>query len=397
MTGAGDRKERGITDEDLARCRARIGTKFQVQERRNELACKETIVNFCCGLGDVNPLYNDEEYAKRTRYGCLVAPPSWVYSTAPMIEQPRVEQLAVQPIEGDFRGLHSGDDWEFYKPVLIGDRISSEQIVSGVEEKASGIAGRMIFEYHDKLHHNQRGELVAKAKALVIRVRTQRAGEGQSAPTIQLPHPWTNEELEKIEEEIIAEEVRGDKTRYWEDVQIGEELPQIVKGPLGVTDQIAFFAGCGSYSLRAHKVALNEYLRDPASFFRDPNTRSLEPTFVGVRIHLHAARIVGQPYPFAWGRQLISWNVNLLTNWMGDEGWLKRCRTDVRGFVYLSDVVWIRGKVTNRYVDQNGEHCVDIKITAVNQRGGNVAPGESTVILPSREARTWPVAIRLPG
>jgi acyl dehydratase len=386
----------GITDEDLAKCRSRIGTKFHVQERRNELACKETIVNFCYGVGDTNPLYTDEQYAKKTIYGCLVAPPSWLYSTAPMIEQPRLGQFEEQLIESDFRGFHSGDDWEFLKPVLIGDRISSEQIVRDVEEKISSFFGRMIFEYHDKLHYNQRGELVAKAKALVVRIRTLGAKEEKKSTSIQLPYPWTNEELKKIETEIAAEEIRGDKIRYWEDVQIGEVLAQIVKGPLGITDQIAFFAGCGSYSLRAHKVALNEYLQEPASFFRDPNTYSLEPTFVGVRIHLYAAQAVGQPYPFAWARQIISWDINLLTNWIGDEGWIKRCKTDVRHFVYLSDVVWISGKVVNKYVDQNGEYCVDIEITAINQRGQNVAPSKATVILPSRETRTMPISIRLP-
>ena len=115
-----------------------------------------------------------------------------------------------------------------------------------------------------------------------------------------------------------------------------------------------------------------------------------------MRTNKYAAELYGQPLPFAWGRQIVSWAINLLTNWMSDEGWLKKCFADVRGFVYLSDVVWFKGKVTNKYIDENNEYCVDIETTGVNQRGENVGPTKSTVILPSREAQTWPVAKRLP-
>jgi len=65
--------------------------------------------------------------------------------------------------------------------------------------------------------------------------------------------------------------------------------------------------------------------------------------------------------------------------------------------VYLSDVVWIRGTVVNKYVDEKDEPCVDIKTTATNQRGEEVMPGRSTVILPSRERGEGPVGFRLSG
>ncbi|MFC2003572.1 MaoC family dehydratase N-terminal domain-containing protein, partial [Chloroflexota bacterium] len=357
MAEKGESKEEGITDEYLAERKSMVGTKFDIQDKRNELACKETMVNFACGVGDDNPLYNDEEYAKKTRYGCLVAPPSWLYSTIPMIEQPEVD-----PSGTAIRLLASGDNWEFYKPVLIGDRIRSDQILAGCEDKVTKTAGRAIFEYHNKLCYNQRDELVAKSSSLLIRIgASKEAGEKKNASPIQLPHPWTEEELEKIEAEIMAEEVRGDKTRYWEDVQVGEELPQIVKGPVGISDEICFFAACGSYNFRAHKVLLAKCQEEPSRFFRDPYTHALESTCIGMRTSKYAAQAYGQPLPFAWGRQTISWAINLLTNWMSDEGWLKKCFADVRGFIYLSEVVWLKGKVTNKYIDENNEYCVDIE------------------------------------
>ena len=89
--------------------------------------------------------------------------------------------------------------------------------------------------------------------------------------------------------------------------------------------------------------------------------------------------------------------VNLLTNWMGDEGWLKSCLSEYRQFVYLSDAVWFKGKVTAKYVDDNKEHCVDIETRGVNQRSEDTIVGLSTVVLPSRDAGTWPVRARKRG
>ncbi len=373
-----------ITPEALAEFKSRVGTKFRLGPKGNELACRETIVNFCKGVGDVNPLYNDEKYAKKTRYRCLVAPPSWLYSTAAGVQQ---------GLRG-VHGFHSGDEWEFYKPVLFGDRIKPEQIFAGVEEKPSEFAGRMIIEYHDKLYYNQRDELVAKAKGWIIRAERRAAKKKRKYSQIQLPHPWTKEELEKLESELLAEEIRGDKVRYWEDVQIGKELPPVVKGPLGLTDEIAFCAGCGSYYFAAHRAALLQYKSHPAWAFRDRNTHSLEPVFA-VHYNLSAALAAGVPYPYAWGRQMQSWQIQLLTNWMGDEGWLKRSYCEYRRFVYFSDVVWVRGKIISKYIDDNREHCVDVETSAFNQRGENTMPGRATIILPSQEAVSWPVGIRL--
>jgi len=68
---------------------------------------------------------------------------------------------------------------------------------------------------------------------------------------------------------------------------------------------------------------------------------------------------------------------------MGDEGWLKKCDCEYRNFVFLSDVVWVRGKVVTKYIDENKEYCVDIETCGFNQRGENTIPGKSTIILPS--------------
>jgi acyl dehydratase len=116
-----------------------------------------------------------------------------------------------------------------------------------------------------------------------------------------------------------------------------------------------------------------------------------------VHYNRQAAKAAGLPYPYNAGVQTQSWLINLFTNWMGDEGWLKRNYAEYRRFVYFSDAVWMKGKIVKKYIDENGEHCVDIETHGINQRGEDVAPGNSTVLLPSRQMKEkdWPVARRL--
>ncbi len=385
--GAAQLSEGLITDEALEKFRARIGTRLRIGNIFNELASRDAIRKYADGIGDPNLLWRDEEYARKTRYGCIVAPPNWLYSIFPT--------WVLQGLPG-VHAFHSGNEWEFYKPISVDDKITPECIFTGFEEKHSEFAGRMVMEYQQSSFYNQRSELVAKTRLWLVRAERRAARETGKYAKIELPHPWTEKELEKVEEEVLAEEVRGSKVRYWEDVEVGEELKPVVKGPLGVTDIIAYCVGAAPVQIMAHGCALRLYRRHPAWAFRDPTTYALEPVY-GVHYNKAAANAAGLPYPYDVGAQRQGWLIHLLTNWIGDDGWLKRNRAEYRKFVYLSDVVWLKGKVTRKYVDDEGEPCVDIETTAYNQRGEDTMPGSATVVLPSRNMSYWPLDRRLPA
>jgi hypothetical protein len=70
--------------------------------------------------------------------------------------------------------------------------------------------------------------------------------------------------------------------------------------------------------------------------------------------------------------------------------WMRRLAEDLfaeyRRLVYLSDIIWPKGKVSQKYVgDPGGILCLLRR--AENQRVENVVPGDSTIILPSREKK----------
>lgn len=262
--------------------------------------------------------------------------------------------------------------------------------------KPGEFAGRMVSDYFEDKYFNQNDELVTKVIRLVIRTERQAARKKGKYKKIELPHPWTEDELKKIEEEVLSEEIRGANPRYWEDIEVGDELKPVVKGPLGLTDIVAMcVAGLAPAKLLAHGVALREYRKKPAWAFRDTDTHALEPIYA-VHYNKQAANAMGLPYSYDVGTQRHCWQIHLLTNWMGDDGWLMKSKAEYRRFVYLSDVVWVTGKVGNKYMSEDGEHCVDIDTHAENQWGEDVMPGTATIALPSkRESEDkWPVARR---
>jgi hypothetical protein len=89
------------------------------------------------------------------------------------------------------------------------------------------------------------------------------------------------------------------------------------------------------------------------------------------------------------------WQTHLLSDWMGDEGWLKQSQMQLRGHVYLSDVVRLGGRVTAKRIDDDGEHVVEVETWARNQRGDDVMPGSAVIALPARSGPTYPLDARL--
>ena len=59
---------------------------------------------------------------------------------------------------------------------------------------------------------------------------------------------------------------------------------------------------------------------------------------------------------------------------------------ECRRFNVYGDTQWLKGKVVGKHIE-NETPLVDLEIWAENQRGEVTAPGQATVILPSRDPR----------
>ena len=137
---------------------------------------------------------------------------------------------------------------------------------------------------------------------------------------------------------------------FWEDVREGMHIPTLVKVP--TTRQLVRYAGASGDFYEIH------YDKDFA-----------EGTGLdGVIIHgaLKSA-FLGQ----------------LMTDWIGEHGTLKKLACQYRGMDVPGDTLSCKGTVTRVYVE-DGNHMADCQIWLENAKRERTTPGSATVILPSR-------------
>lgn len=365
-----------FTDQMLNEMRSMIGTELRTDSCvNNEWATRLSILRFAEGIGDDNPLWTDEAYASDSPHGTLIAPPSFIFA-------------CLGSVQFGWRGLggfHCETKMSFNRSIRVDDKIKARVVFDGFDgPEESNFGGRRIKDYLRQEYHNQNGELVATF--ICSRMRFERSEMQKRAPSraVELPHPWTDEELASIEEQVLAETPRGATPRYWEDVEVGDELDTITKGPIGLTDEIAFIAAGAAPIPRisAHGVALRRYRKHPKWAFRDPGTHALEPVY-SVHYNDYAAKLQGAQVAYDVGIQRTCWQIHSLTNWMGDSGFLKSITGQYRAHVYLSDVVRLGGRIEAKEIDDEGNHVVYLTTWAYNQRDKNVMPGTAVIVLPT--------------
>ena len=91
----------------------------------------------------------------------------------------------------------------------------------------------------------------------------------------------------------------------------------------------------------------------------------------------------GLPTPIAYGMQITAYASQVLTDWMGPNGMLKKFMSQSRAFIYTYDTLTFKAKVLKKYTVK-GEHYVDCEIWAEKQDGTLAQSGKGTVVLPSR-------------
>ncbi len=150
-------EESVITDE----MKAAIGVESEPSVYEID---KSAIRRWAEAIGDPNPLYNDEEYAKSKGYRSLVAPPGFIGQYAFPVKAGRITRSFKSPFT---RNLNGGSEYEFYKPIQAGDTITSTSKITDIRER-KGRMGTMLIVTSETTYKNQDGEVVAKSRGTGI-------------------------------------------------------------------------------------------------------------------------------------------------------------------------------------------------------------------------------------
>ena len=140
--------------------RKQIGTTGEARVYDVE---RGAIRRFAEAIGDPNPVFNDEQAARNTRFGGMIAPPTFCRSLGSPIPSIRLKNMGEA-----FRGLDGGSDWEYFQPIRPADRITVQSRLLDLRE-AEGRLGPMVFIVIETSYTNQFGELCATQRSTAIR------------------------------------------------------------------------------------------------------------------------------------------------------------------------------------------------------------------------------------
>jgi len=160
------------------------------------------ILMFARAVNDPNPIYSDEDYARKSEVGAVIAPPTFTQSSAqfdpdyflrPKIGQPwfgsgKEPSGAVRrtpsggsasggerPSGAAAGGLHAEQHFEYHRPLVAGDVLTAETKPGKAWEREGRRGGKLHFSESITEYRNQRGELVVTARG--VGVRTERVIE----------------------------------------------------------------------------------------------------------------------------------------------------------------------------------------------------------------------------
>lgn len=377
-----------LKDEDVEKARSLIGVRIPGPDKEQIFtASVDNIRTFAYGCGNDNPLHCDPDYASATRWGEVVAPTIMaVCINKPMLGDGLTPEQKART-KGMFKGVHnfiSGGEWEFYRPIYAGDTMYSYKEVESAELQASEFAGRKFNRITRQVKINQRAEVVAIYRYREIMTERKAAREKGKYSKLE-PARYSDEEIAKIDKVYANEKVRGAVKRYWEDVEVGESLGKMAKGPLTVTDIVTFHAGGYGwvpYGLTSGRMWYKNRVRIPAFFVKDAN--GIPDT--AQRLHWDSAwaQAIGNPMAYDYGVMRECYLYHYFTDWCGDDGWVFRQYDEIRKFNYQGDTQFITGEVVGKR-EHLGMKLVDVKARLTNQRGEDTVFCEASIALPSRE------------
>ncbi|MCP5401704.1 MAG: MaoC family dehydratase N-terminal domain-containing protein [Novosphingobium sp.] len=366
-----------ITEEGLDDLRKRIGVKIEnTVEPWNYEATRDAIRHYAHGIGDDNPLWCEPEYAEKTKYGSIVALPSFLFTTSRI----------VSGYCGGLSGVHAmwaGADWTWHKPVLRNDTIRAEAYLKDLVEHQTKFAGRSFQQIYHVDFYNQEGDHVAGADSWVFRTDRDEARERGTKYTEARGRvePFTQEQLDEFYDIYDQEEIRGATPRYFEDVNVGDKLPPMMKGPMTVTGFICYAQGWGGLYIRANKLAYKMQKAHPGLGIRNRFNVPDCPE----RVHWDEdfALEVGAPGAYDYGPERCSWLTHHMTNWIGDDGFLHKSDCQIRRHNPDGDAIVITGEVTKKF-EENGKKYVEVEQKATTHRGELSAFGTAVAELPSK-------------
>ncbi|MDE2303755.1 MAG: MaoC family dehydratase N-terminal domain-containing protein [Sphingomonadales bacterium] len=343
-----------------------------------------------------NLLHFDPDFAAASRWGGLVAPQSFAIAC----DDGHGAGPACVGLIPESHLLFGGDEWWFHDtPVVPGDRITNERIPFDYTVKNTGF-GPTCFQRGDNFYRNQHGADIARQRSTSIRYSAAAGGENVRIDDADEPD-WSDEDIAALEERkfkwIDMLHRLGHGARWWDDVSIGDQLPERVFGPHSVasftTEWRAYIVNTwGTMNLRKNDLRALGFTEEMAGHENDPDMLKVNPELTDgayygpSRGHLFPkyARRIGMPRSYGYGASMGAWVTDYLAGWAGEHGAVVHSIANYRGPALSGDITIQTAEVTGKEIDGEGRPLIAVKHRMENQKGVLMCGGTAEIRLPRR-------------
>ncbi len=162
----------------------------EMGSRTGEPVLAKDIRRYALAIDDPNPIYYDEDTAKKGKYGGLVAPPGYIcWATQNASNEKRVSELTEDgftrggflaipeiPNVWTFGWVRGSEEYEFHRPLRVGDQVTVKYKITDISEK-TGKSGKLIFITTQHTYTNQSGDLLAMHRITMIGIPRGKGAE----------------------------------------------------------------------------------------------------------------------------------------------------------------------------------------------------------------------------
>lgn len=346
-----------------------------------------------------NPIHWNEEFARASQFGGIVAPQSFAVA---MDYGHGCHPACVGKIPGSHL-IFGGEEWWFFgAPIRPGDKLFQSRRFDGYDLKETSFAGPTVFTRGDTEHRNQNGVLVARERATAIRYLREEANKravyGKEKAT---PKRWDKQELAEIHKlryDWILSNREG-KSPNWAEVKVGDKLPRRVIGPHSIATFVTEYRAYRQNIWGTWRWNVPPGVHDPAKedagfakdMTYDHDARRIDPRqgdglYYGPssgHVNLEKAANIGMGGMYGYGASMNAWHVDTIAYWAGHKGFIWHSNTQFRSPAFEGDVTFIDGEVVDK-IERSPYGCpvVQVQVKMSTQNGENILKGTAEVQLP---------------
>jgi hypothetical protein len=368
---------------------------------------EEAILSYNKTWDPYNALFNSREYAQKAGYPGVPAFPNF--------QSPRGNPPSAIPMDFSDKWYYANDgsDVKVWTHIFAGDRFTSKPEKSEFTElTVPGSDLRHFLLGASAKFYNAKGQEVGWGygntreayKKIIDASPKPSYTENMSEWTQYFPagHYTTDEEYEYIKELWSKEYIRGSQKLYWEDVKIGDEPAWTCDGPISYMDLNTLHGSGGRTSLRGSKNNLKTMFRDKYGIY------------MNIAAMHHGSRNIPNGRSVFYNHTAAIFMTRMVTNYIGDAGLVTRLcwrfkqvfkemqLERFQGGDILDKVPYMKGKictvhpsegdtiiakgyVTDKYINDRGEHTIDISAWAETLDDRIIEAVAFSAKLPSRQ------------